>query len=67
MDDLLMQIEVIEKKLNRVTSYDNIIDIKLKNGVLFIEDDIGFKAGFHINYDIEMKINFYSLSGEILC
>ena len=58
MYDLLMQIEINEKQSNRKICYDDIVSIRVKNNILFIKDDIGFKTNFDISNDIEIKIYF---------
>lgn len=61
MRDLLMQIQVKEKKLNRLIDYDDIVNIKLKNNILTIKDDVDWKTSFEINNDMEIKIEFYPM------
>lgn len=64
MQELFMQIEIKDIKLNTVTCFDNITSITVSENFLFIKDKDFWSTSIKIYEDIEIKVNFYNLEQE---
>lgn len=58
MYELLMQIDIFEKESNRRVSFDDIVKMRIKKNILYLQDDLNWKTNLTINNDTEIKIYF---------